>query len=50
MKVQTGYIYHIKDKFFDVVNDEGLMKIMRMVKQDQHILLFVIMIFYGLYH
>ncbi len=25
MKVQTGYIYHIKDKFFDVVNDEGLM-------------------------
>lgn len=25
MKVQTGYIYHIKDKFFDVVNDKGLM-------------------------
>ncbi len=25
MKVQTGYIYHIKDKFFDVVNDEELM-------------------------
>ena len=25
MIVQTGYIYHIKDKFFDVVNDEGLM-------------------------
>ena len=25
MKVQTGYIYHIKDEFFDVVNDETLM-------------------------
>ena len=25
MKVQTGYIYHIKDEFFDIVNDEKLM-------------------------
>lgn len=25
MKVQTGYLYHIKDKFFDIVNDETLM-------------------------
>lgn len=25
MKVQTGYIYHIKDDFFTVVNDENLM-------------------------
>lgn len=25
MQVQTGYIYHIKDVFFDVVNDKGLM-------------------------
>lgn len=25
MQVQTGYIYHIKDDFFDVVNDKGLM-------------------------
>lgn len=25
MKVQTGYLYHIKDDFFDVVNDENLM-------------------------
>ena len=25
MKVQTGYIYHIKDKFFDKINDKGLM-------------------------
>ena len=25
VKVKTGYLYHIKDEFFDVVNDEGLM-------------------------
>lgn len=25
MKVQTGYLYHIKDEFFDVVDDENLM-------------------------
>ncbi|MBQ8471903.1 MAG: hypothetical protein IJ501_00185 [Bacilli bacterium] len=25
MKIKTGYIYHIKDEFFDVVNDENLM-------------------------
>ena len=25
MKVQTGYIYHIKDDFFDKINDKGLM-------------------------
>ena len=25
MKVQTGYIYHIKDEFFDKINDDGLM-------------------------
>lgn len=25
MKVQTGYIYHIKDTFFDKINDKGLM-------------------------
>ena len=23
MKVQTGYLYHIKDDFFDIVNDEN---------------------------
>ena len=26
MKVETGYLYHIKDEYFDVVKDEGLMK------------------------
>ena len=25
MKIQTGYLYHIKDEFFDIVNDENLM-------------------------
>ena len=25
MKVQTGYLYHIKDEFFDKINDNGLM-------------------------
>ena len=25
MRVQTGYLYHIKDEFFDIVNDEKLM-------------------------
>lgn len=25
MKVQTGYIYHIKDEFFDKINDKGMM-------------------------
>lgn len=25
MKVQTGYIYHIKDSFFEKVSDKGLM-------------------------
>ncbi|MGM9849823.1 MAG: type III toxin-antitoxin system CptIN family toxin [Bacilli bacterium] len=25
MKVRTGYIYHIKDTFFDVINDNSLM-------------------------
>ena len=25
VKVQTGYLYHIKDKFFDRINNKGLM-------------------------
>lgn len=25
MKVQTGYLYHIKDEFFDEINNKGLM-------------------------
>ena len=25
MKIQTGYLYHIKDEFFNIVNDDNLM-------------------------
>lgn len=25
VKIHTGYLYHIKDEFFDIVNDENLM-------------------------
>ncbi len=25
MEVKTGYLYHIKDEFFDIVDDENLM-------------------------
>ena len=25
MKIKTGYIYHIKDSFFDMINDQGMM-------------------------
>lgn len=25
MEIKTGYLYHIKDEYFDVVNDENLM-------------------------
>ena len=25
MKIETGYLYHIKDEFFDIINDENLM-------------------------
>ncbi len=26
IKIKTGYLYHIKDEYFDVVNDENLMQ------------------------
>ena len=26
MEIKTGYLYHIKDEYFDVVNDENLMQ------------------------
>lgn len=25
MEIKTGYLYHIKDEFFDLVNDDNLM-------------------------
>ena len=50
MKVKTGYIYHIKDEFFDIVNDEKLMTNHERGKNVLHILLLKIKIFYGLFH
>ena len=26
MKIETGYLYHIKDEYFDVVDDDSLMR------------------------
>lgn len=26
LEIKTGYLYHIKDQYFDVVNDENLMQ------------------------
>ena len=26
MKIKTGYLYHIKDEYFDIVNDDNLMQ------------------------
>ena len=25
LKIETGYLYHIKDEYFDIINDKGLM-------------------------
>lgn len=25
MQIQTGYLYHINEKFFEIVKDKGLM-------------------------
>ena len=39
MIIQTGYLYHIKDEFFDIVNDEKLMTNHERGKNGQLILL-----------
>ena len=49
MEIKTGYLYHIKDEYFDVVNDDSLMQDHEKGKKDQHILLLKIKIYYGLY-
>ena len=36
MILETGYVYHIKNEYFDFVNDYKLMKIMKMAVQDLH--------------
>ena len=38
MKIQTGYLYHIKDDFFDIVYDENLMTNHERGKNVRHIL------------
>ena len=38
MEVKTGYLYHIKDEFFSIVNDENLMTNHELGKKDQLIL------------
>ena len=49
MKIETGYLYHIKDAFFDIVNDENLMANHEKGKKCQHILQLRIKIYYGLF-
>lgn len=49
MEIKTGYLYHIKDEYFDVVDDESLMQNHEKGKKDLLILLLKIKIFYGLY-
>ena len=39
VKIETGYLYHIKDEFFDIVNDDSLMTNHERGKKDLHILL-----------
>ena len=50
MKIETGYLYHIKDEFFEIVNDENLMANHERGKNSLHILLLKITIYYGLFH
>lgn len=49
MEIKTGYLYHIKDEFFDFVNDESLMQNHEKGKKDQLTLLSKKKIYYGLY-
>lgn len=35
MEIKTGYLYHIKDVFFDLVNDDHLMTNHERGKKDQ---------------
>ena len=49
MEIKTGYLYHIKDEYFDVVNDENLMQNHEKGKKRQLILLSRIKIYCGLF-
>lgn len=49
MEIKTGYIYHIKDEFFDKINDKGLMINHENGRARPTILLLKIKIYYGLF-
>ncbi len=49
MKIKTGYLYHIKDDFFNIVNDENLMSNHERGKKSLRILQLRMKIYYGLY-
>ena len=49
MKIKPGYLYHIKDEFFDIVNDENLMTNKERGHKRLHILLLKIRKYYGLF-
>ncbi len=49
MKIKTGYLYHIKDEYFDVVNDENLMQTMKKGGRGQLILQLKTKKYYGLF-
>ena len=41
MEIKTGYLYHIKDEYFDFVNDENLMQNHDFTIKDENILWFI---------
>lgn len=49
MQIKTGYLYHIKDEYFNKINDKNLMQNHERGKNDQLILLLKMVKYYGLY-
>lgn len=49
MKIKTGYLYHIKDEYFIIVNDDSLMQNHEKGKKRPTILLSKTKIYYGSY-
>ena len=49
LEIKTGYLYHIKDEYFDIVDDDSLMQNHEKGKKGQLILRLEIKVFYGLY-
>lgn len=42
MKVQTGYLYYIKDEFFDKINDNGNVTVDSIKKRGRYFLLSIL--------